>query len=194
MAAARERENPWWIAYALWTRRSAYARAEPARALTAWREALDYVRQHRAHFFEGFIAGDAALLKLVDADPEESLALFEAAIDSFRQSGNVAQLTITLASVTSLFERIDSPEVAGTLYGAITGQPGSEHHVPDLPDLGGRIASKLGADRFDECASSGATMDLTDTAHYAREQIQLARAQLPMRDDARRPTRSAQPS
>jgi DNA-binding CsgD family transcriptional regulator len=187
VAAARAQGNPWLIAYALWTRGSAYARVDPAYALTAWREGLDYVRQHRVNFFEGFIARDAALLKLVDADPEESLVLFDAAIDSFRRSGNIPQLTITLASVTSLFERIDRPEAAGTLYGAITCRPGSEHHVPDLPDLAGRIASKLGSDRFDECAAGGATMDLAAMAHYAREQIQLARAELATR--ATRPVR-----
>jgi predicted ATPase/class 3 adenylate cyclase/DNA-binding CsgD family transcriptional regulator len=181
VAAARKQGNPWWIAYALWTRGTAYARVDPARALTAWREGLAYVRQHRVHFFEGFIARDAALLKLVDADPEEALALFDTAIDSFRQVGNVAQLTITLASVTALFERIDCPEVAGTLYGAITCQPGSDHHVPDLPDLAVRLTARLGSDRFDTCASSGATMDLTESAHYAREQIQCARAQLATR-------------
>jgi len=50
--------------------------------------------------------------------------------------------------------------------------------VPDLPDLGRRISSKLGSDRFDACATGGATMDLTETAHYAHGQIQLARTQL----------------
>ena len=184
VAAARKQGNPWYIAYALWTRGSAYARVDPARALTAWREGLEYVQENRVHFFEGFIARDAALLKLVDANPEESLVMFDAAIDSFRRVGNIAQLTITLASVTSVFERIGSLEVAGTLYGAITCQPGSDHHVPDLPDLAARIAAKLGAKRFDACAATGATMDLSETAHYAREQIQLARTQL-----ATRPTR-----
>ena len=113
------------------------------------------MQENRVHFFEGFIARDAALLKLVDADPEESLVMFDAAIDSFRRSGNIAQLTITLASVTSLFERIGSLEVAGTLYGAITCEPGSEHHVPDLPDVAARIASKLGAARFENVRASG---------------------------------------
>lgn len=184
---ARDLGNQWLVAYALWVRGSVYARVDPGRALTAWREALAYVRRNRVHFFEGFIARDAALLEPVDADPEESLALFDAAIDSFRRSGNVAQLGITLASVTSLFERIDWPEAAGTLYGAITGQPGSEHHVPGLPDLADRIASRLGPDRFDECTSEGKTMDLADTAHYAQEQIRLARAQLATRSTGRGP-------
>ncbi len=181
VAAARVRGNPWFIAYALWTRGTAYSRVDPTRALAAWREALEYVRRHRVQFFEGFIARDAALLKLDDADPEESLALFDAAIEAFRRVGNIAQLTITVASVTSLFERIDLPEVAGTLYGAISRLPGGEHHVPDLPDVAARIASKLGSDRFDACVATGATMDLTEAARFAREQIQLARAQLATR-------------
>src|SRR5205823_13292346 len=87
----------------------------------------------------------AARLQLVDADPEDALALFDAAIDSFHQAGNIAQLILTLASATSLFERIDRLEAAGTLYGAIARQPGSDHHVPDLPDLADRLASTLGS-------------------------------------------------
>ena len=178
VAAAREAGNPWIIAYALWCYGGAFAKADPAHALESWREGLAYVQQHSVHFFEGFIARDAARLQLVDADPEDALALFEAAIDSFHQAGNIAQLTITLASATSLFERIDRPEAASTLYGAIACQPGSAHHVPDLLELADRLASKLSEDRFHECVSSGAVMDLNDAAHYARQQIHQARSEL----------------
>ena len=66
----------------------------------------------------------------------------------------------------------------GTLYGAISRQPGSDHHVPDLPHLAQRLATALGADRFRECDSVGSVMDLNDAARYARGQIQLARAAL----------------
>lgn len=178
VAAAREAGNPWIIAYALWCYGCAFAKADPAHALESWREGLAYVQQHGVHFFEGFIARDAARLQLVDADPEDALALFDAAIDSFHQAGNIAQLTITLASATSLFERIDRPEAASTLYGAIACQPGSGHHVPDLPELADRLASKLSEDRFHGCVSSGAVMDLSDAAHYARQQIHQARSEL----------------
>jgi len=54
---------------------------------------------------------------------------------------------------------------------------GGERRVPDLPDLAGRLVSKLGRERFDEYASSGATMDLAEASHYVREQVLLARAQ-----------------
>jgi DNA-binding CsgD family transcriptional regulator len=178
LAAARAQENPYFIAYAMWIYGSAFAATDPTRALTVWREGLRYVQQHRVNFFVGFIARDAARLELVDADPEVALTMFDVAIESFQQAGAVAQLTITLASATSLFERIGRLDDACTLHGAISRQPGSDHHVPDLPHLAQRLATALGADRFRECDSAGSVMDLNDAARYARGQIQQARAAL----------------
>ncbi len=119
--------------------------------------------------------------KLADAMPAESIDLFDAAIDSFRRSGNVAQLGITVASVTSLFDRIDAPEAAATLYGAITGAAGGDHHLRDLSDLADHIASCLGPDRFAERVSEGSTLELSSAALYAHEQLQLARERLATR-------------
>ena len=177
MDAARSLGNPYFIAYAYWTAGGAFSTTDPQRALAIWREGLDYVHQHRVDFFVGFIARDAARLRLVDADPDLALTMFDAAIDAFQQAGNIAQLTITLASATALFERIDQLDSAATLFGAVSGQPGSEHHVPELPELAGRIAAKVGADTFGANVAIGAAMDLSDTAHYARHEIQRARAE-----------------
>ncbi len=176
--AARTYGNAWLIAYALWVRGSVYAHREPARALVLWRDALEYVQRDGITFFEGFIARDAALLQLADAVPAESIDLFGAAIDSFRRSGNVAQLGITVASVTSLFDRIDAPEVAATLYGAITGAAGGDHHLRDLPELADHISSSLAPDRFAECVADGSTLELGAAALYAHDQLQVARARL----------------
>ena len=119
MAAARTLGNPYFIAYAYWTSGSAHSNTDPDRALALWREGLDYVHQHRVDFFVGFIARDAARLRLADADPDDALTMFDAAIDAFQQVGNVAQLTITLASAAALFERIDRLDSAATLHAAI---------------------------------------------------------------------------
>jgi predicted ATPase/class 3 adenylate cyclase/DNA-binding CsgD family transcriptional regulator len=178
MVAARALGNPYFIAYAYWTSGNAHRHSDPDRALALWREGLDYVHQHRVGFFVGFIARDAAQLRLVDADPEDALAMFDAAIDAFQQAGNVAQLTITLASATSLFERIDRLDSAATLHAAIVRQPGSQHHVPDLPELAARLAAKLGPTAFATYADTGGGMDLGDTAQFARREIKRARAQL----------------
>jgi DNA-binding CsgD family transcriptional regulator len=138
-------------------------------------------------FFVGFIARDAARLRLVDADPDDALTMFDAAIDAFQQAGSVPQLTITLASATALFERIGRLESAATLYAAIVRQPGSEHHVPELPDLAERLEAGLGTAAFRTHCVAGEGMDLGDTAHFARGVIQQSRAELRAVAGAKRP-------
>ena len=178
MAAARELGNPYFVAYAFWTSGSAHAQVDPARALALWSRGLDYVRQHRVQFFAGFIARDAARLRLVDADPADALAMFDAAIEAFQQAGNVAQLTITLASATALFERIDRLDAASTLLEAVTLLPGSDRHVPGLRGLADRLRGKLGPEAFHLHSVEGAGMELADAAQFARLEIRRARDDL----------------
>ncbi|HSB86093.1 MAG TPA: helix-turn-helix transcriptional regulator, partial [Ilumatobacteraceae bacterium] len=178
VAAARGRGNPYWIAYTLWIVGLAYSKVDAERALLAWDEGIAVVREHRVHFFDGFIGRDAARLHTSEGEPEAALSLIGPAIESFRQAGSVAQLIITLASVPRLFERIHRLEAAATLLGAISREPASFHHVPELVDLGERLTQRLGEERSEQCMSAGAALDLNDAAAYAREQIELARREL----------------
>ena len=85
---------------------------------------------------------------------------------------------ITLASLPALFERLDRPAVAGTLFGAMAREPASFHHVPSLADLGVRLRDTLGDEKPERWAATGAAMDLQDTAAYALNQIDVARQAL----------------
>ena len=118
--AARELGNPYWVAYTLWIVGLALSRVDPQRALETWDEGVAYLDEHDVRFFEGFMARDAALLHTSDGQLETALALFGAAIEAFLRAGAVAQLTITLASLPALFERLGRPAVAGTLLGAMS--------------------------------------------------------------------------
>jgi DNA-binding CsgD family transcriptional regulator len=175
VAAARTRGNPYWIAYALWIAGMALSRSDSRRALAAWDEGVVFVHEHGVHFFEGFLARDAARLHTSHGEPEVALGLFEEAITSFHRSGNVPQLIITLASVPALFERIARLEAAATLFGAIAQLEASFNHVPELRDLGGRLTKKLEAKRARELIAQGAALDLDGAAAYARQQIKAAR-------------------
>jgi DNA-binding CsgD family transcriptional regulator len=168
MAAARSLGNPYFIAYAYWTAGGAHANGDPDRALALWREGLDYVRRHRVDFFVGFIARDAARLRIVDADPDDALTMFDAAISVFWEAGNVAQLTITLASATALFERIDRLGDAAVLSAAIV------HHVPELPQLVAGLAARISDDEFRSYTASGQAMDLSGAAQFAVDRIRHA--------------------
>jgi DNA-binding CsgD family transcriptional regulator len=175
VAAARDIGNPYWIAYALWIAGMAFSRSDSRRALAAWDEGVAFVREHRVHFFEGFLARDAARLHTSDGEPEAALVLFGDAIVSFQRAGNVPQLIITLASVPALFERLERFEAATTLLGAMSRNESSFHHVPELADLQVRLGTKLGAKRTRELIAEGATFGIDAAAVYARQQIDAAR-------------------
>jgi len=175
VAAARELGNPYWVSYALWIAGLAFSKADAQRALAAWDEGVAFVREHRVQFFEGFLARDAARLHTSDGEPEAALVLFSEAITAFHRAGNVPQLVITLASLPALFEHLDRPEPAATLLAAMSRQPSSAHHVPELSDLGRRLTRRLGAKRAEELLLAGASLDLNDAALYAQRQIDLAR-------------------
>jgi len=170
VTAAREVGNPFWLAYALWIAGMTLSSTDPERAMSTWDEGLDVVNEHGVDFFRGFLARDAARQHTTDGDLDVALALFGSAIDTFDQAGNVAQLVITVASVPVLLDRAGRPEAAATLHAAMTHHPAGVHHVPELADLGDRLASRLGSDT-DEPAAVGRAMSLDDAARYARTQI-----------------------
>jgi DNA-binding CsgD family transcriptional regulator len=82
---------------------------------------------------------------------------------------------ITLASVPALFERLDLLAPAMMLLGALSHEPSSFHHVPELTDTGERVATKLGDARAAELTTAGAALDLHGAAVYARQQLDVAR-------------------
>ena len=187
VAAARRLGNPYWVAYALWIAGMAFSRTNARRALAAWEEGIAFVHEHRIHFFEGFLARDAARLNTSDGEPDVALGLFAEAIQAFHRAGNVPQLIITLASVPALFERLDRLEPSAMLLGAMSREPSSFHHVPELAELGDRLTSRLGATKAGELLAVGAGLDLDAAAVYARRQIDAARR------DPRPRTRGARP-
>ena len=186
VTAARDLGNPYWISYALWIAGMAFSRADARRALAAWDEGVAFVREHRVQFFEGFLARDAARLHTSDGEPEAALVLFGEAIAAFHRAGNVPQLVITLASVPALFERLERFDAAATLIGAMSQEPSSLHHVPELADIAARVRGRLGA-RAAELEATGAAFDLNVAAVYARQQIDAARRDPAPRERPARP-------
>jgi predicted ATPase/class 3 adenylate cyclase/DNA-binding CsgD family transcriptional regulator len=172
---ARAIGNPYWITYALWIAGMAFAKTDARRAFAAWEEGAGCVREHRVQFFDGFLARDAARLHTTDGEPEAALVLFGEAINAFHKAGNVPQLIITLASVPALFEHLDRHAPAAMLLGALSREPSSFHHVPELADLDERLARELGKARTADLIAAGAALDLGDAAVYTRQQIDVAR-------------------
>ena len=177
MAAARSHGNPFWIAWALHGYGRAFAASDSARALTALRQGLSYAREHRLPFRESLVARDAAGLEAVHGDLEQALALFETTIDVLHRAGNVANVATTLANLAVVFDRIQRPEIAATLYGTTT-HHGSTRLVINLPGVVEHLRAVLGQTMFEDRVAVGAAMEPGDAVRYARQQIQHARRQL----------------
>ncbi len=176
--AARELGNPYWLAYTLWIVGLAHSKVNPSQALRTWDEAVAHVVEHDVRFFEGFLSRDAALLHTSDGQLETALSLFGTSIGAFTRSGATAQLVISLASLTALFERLDRPGVARALLSAMAREEGSTHHVAGLTDLAQRLEARLGQEAAERFRAVGAAMDIRDTASYALNQIDRAREAL----------------
>ncbi len=175
VAAARGVGNPYWVAYSLWIAGMAFSHTDARRAFAAWDEGMVVVREHRVHFFEGFIARDAARLHTAAGDVEAALVLFADAVGTFQRAGAVAQLVITLACIPALFERLDRPQATAMMLGALAQVPASAHHVPELAEIEVRTKRALGNDAAAALMAEGAALDLGGAAAYARRQIDVAR-------------------
>jgi predicted ATPase len=177
VAAARANGNQFWISWALLACGRAFADSDPTRALAALREGLDYARTHRVFFAEDLIARDAAPLEAVYGEPAQALGLFDSTVDSFHRSGNVADLAATLAYVAIFFDRVGKPDIAASIYGAVS-RHGSVRLVPDLASVVAHICVDLGDTVVEECVAAGAAMEPADAVRYTRDQIGLARSAL----------------
>jgi predicted ATPase len=177
LAAARAHANPWCIGLALMGSGRAFAQADPARALRILRDGLVYAEEHRLLLFEATIALEAAALEAVHGDLGQALALFDAALDSLHRAGNLASLGGVLANLAVFFDRLDQPDIAATLYGASSTNQAVSLWVLDLPAVMDSLRAALGDAAFDQCAATGAAMDLADAVGYARHHIELARRQ-----------------
>jgi predicted ATPase/class 3 adenylate cyclase len=174
--AARARGNPFLVGFALWGAGKAVAAADPDRALRLFRDGLVHAQQHRLPIIETTIAPDAAALEAVHGNTGDALALTDTALDILYRVGNVAVLTTTIANLAVCFDRLDRPDPAATLYGATTNHP-TDLGVLELAGAVHHLRSVLGDAAFDQCAATGAAMDLADAVAYARHHIQLARRQ-----------------
>ena len=173
LAETRGYGNPFWISLALHGYGNAFAGNDPLRALQAYRDNLEYSRQHRMTYTEVVSLGFAAWLEALHGDLGEALQLFDSAIDMFHRAGNHANLAEALARLAVSFERMEQPDVAARLYGASTRYGAVP--LPGQTNLVDRLRSVLGQAVLEADVASGADMDFGDAVAYARQQIRLAR-------------------
>jgi tetratricopeptide (TPR) repeat protein len=175
LAAAQARANPYLVAWAFYAYSFAYGRIDPDRALDMFSRGLAFAREHRLPFWEANILREAARVEAVHGNVYRALTLYDSAIDSFHQAGNLTNLSIALASLAVVFNRIERQQVAATLYGTTTHM---NTNIVGKRTLVGHLRSVLGPAAFARCNSTGAAMEPADAVGYARQQIRLALMEL----------------
>ena len=161
------------IAYAHNAYGRALARVDTTRALEHHRAAVRISREHKSRQFEAVFSRDLAGLEASAGDVRTALDSLDRVIDTFHQTGDTSNLAPTLAYLPLLFDRIDRPSQAATLYGAAARHP-SAVLTAELDQVTDHLRTALGVDNFDEHVARGATMTIGQAVSYARLEIRAA--------------------
>ncbi len=174
LTVTRDYGNPFWIAFALQGYGRAITESDPQRALAVFRQGLLYTQELQLPERHDSIARDAAPVEALHGDLQQGLALFDSTIDSLHRTGHIANVATILAHLAVVFERIERPEIAATIYGSSTSDGISTASVVDLRPVVDRLQAKLGDTVFHERVATGAAMGPAEAVLYARHHIQLA--------------------
>ncbi len=164
LTANRAHGNPNFVAGALSGYGRAFKDTDPARALEILREAVIFSRQHRLVLWEAVFCREAGDLEAVHGDPRWALTMLGTAIDMLHRAGDIPNLAITFAELAVLFDRIQRPEIAATLYGASRRRDiGWVTHLDEVIE---HLRTLLGDTTFDHCSDTGAAMEISDAVTY----------------------------
>ena len=121
------------------------------------------------------MARDAARLEAAHGEPDDALALADASIDALYDAGDVVNLTLTLANLAGIFQRLGRPDIAATLYGFTR-----QHPTGDLLRVAELARAELGEERFRQQCNAGAAMELAQAVRHARSASTSSPAPAPL--------------
>jgi hypothetical protein len=110
---------------------------------------------------------------MLHGDAQHALDLYDRALESFHQCGNVVAAALTIRSLAATFYAFERPDAAAILLGAAARQP-----VPADPDTGKRLRTALGDAAYERHLATGAAMDPPAAVRFARDLIDAARHEL----------------
>jgi tetratricopeptide (TPR) repeat protein len=176
LSVARAHANPVWVMFALIGAGRAFADSDAARALGAFREALDIAREQSLPWFEAQAASQAASLETAFGDLDKGLELFDLAIDAYQRAGNHVDQAAALAALAVFFDRNEQPEIGATVYGIKTQYAATAVWVVNFSAALDHMRQALGDAEFEARVDEGYHMAPADALRYARDQVELARS------------------
>jgi predicted ATPase/DNA-binding SARP family transcriptional activator len=161
---------------ALFSKGRAFSKADPPRALDAFEKALAHARTSGNRYWEIVIIPAVAELQVRSGDPVKTLQTLPRMLEIWSQSTEIGLATLTTATLILLFERLDNPEVAATLSGALSRMIPSIGFFQELPDTLARVRHALGIASFEAAKHRGAAMTHREMVEYATTEVQHALA------------------
>jgi hypothetical protein len=119
-------------------------------------------------------------MEALHGEVADGLTLVDATIAAFHRAGDYDNVSATLASLAVFFNRINRSEAAATIYGSCTRHQIIES-VPGLDVAVGELRRNLGEPSFTARLDDGASMETAEAVHFARQHIELVRAEHPDR-------------
>jgi hypothetical protein len=128
-------------------------------------------------FVESLLATALSQLEPEHGDPLAALDDITLAIRNFYDSGNVAYIPITLATLTVFLDRLGRLEPAATIAGFAL-SPLTASTVHQITTAITHLREVLGDERYESLARKGEKMTTAAMVTYAHDQIDQARAEL----------------
>jgi predicted ATPase len=175
--AAEATHNPYALANALYGYGYAFGDADPVRALEALRRGLVIAQDSGNRLIESLLATALSRLEAEHGDPLAALDHITLAIRNFYDSGNVAYIRFSLATLAVLLDRLGRLEPAATIAG-FAFSPLAAAAVPQLTTAIAHLRDALGDQTYESLARKGETMTTSEVATYAYDQIDQGRAEL----------------
>ena len=175
--AAEATHNPQALANALYGYGYAFGDADPVRALEALRRGLVIAQDSGNRLIESLLATALSRLEAEHGDPLAALDHITLAIRNFYDSGNVAYIRFSLATLAVLLDRLGRLEPAATIAG-FAFSPLAAASVPQLTTAIAHLRDALGDQTYESLARKGETMTTSEVATYAYDQIDQARTEL----------------
>jgi predicted ATPase/class 3 adenylate cyclase len=175
--AAEATHNPYALANALRAYSLAFRDADPAGALEALRRGLVIAQDSGNRFVESQLATRLSRLEPEHGDPLAALDHITLAIRNFYDSGNVAYIRDSLATLAVFLDRRGRPEPAATIAG-FAFSPFSAATFPEITTAIAHLRDMLGDQTYESLARKGETMTTAEMVTYAYDQIDQARAEL----------------
>jgi predicted ATPase len=175
--AAEATHNPLALSYAFFAVGFAFGEADPDRAREVLRRALVIAQESGNRANESHVAATLCRLEAAHGDTVAAFDYLTLAIRNYHDAGNTVTISVPLAVLAAVFDRLGHHEPAATIAGfAIS--PFTAAASPELNAAIAHLRDVLGERTYKSLARKGETMTTSEMVTYAYDRIVEARAGL----------------